>query len=227
MKAYHFLREDMTGLYGNEPPWKVGERRSVEGGLCLCDWGYHYGLTPSDALIYAPGPILCLVEVSEVGPKGKIKSCSRSRKLLRAVNATTVLHEVGCDIAEDILPLFEEHSTGDKGPRIVLETKRQWLAGKASDLELAAARVLMLASREEKTGLAAHDAAWAASWASGLAPSIAVIALAVRATALATPTTMGGAACAAWDTVWAATEAKYRGWQNMKLMALLENEESR
>ena len=30
MKAYHFLREDMTGGYGNEPPWKMDYYDSIQ-----------------------------------------------------------------------------------------------------------------------------------------------------------------------------------------------------
>ena len=31
MRAWHWLREDMTSDYGNEPPWTIGETRTEAG----------------------------------------------------------------------------------------------------------------------------------------------------------------------------------------------------
>ena len=165
MRAYHFLKEGMTGGYGNEPPWTVGERREVKGKLSLCQWGYHYGFTPNDALDYASGPILCLVEVQKRGPKDGTKGCSRSRKLLKAVNVERIFHELACDIAEDVLPIFEEKHPGDKRPRLAIEAKRKWLNGEITEEALTAAR--------EAAGAAAKAAVGAAAWSAARAAALA------------------------------------------------------
>ena len=196
MEAYHFLREDMTGGYGNEPPWKVGKRREVKGELSLCRWGYHYGFTPANALDYAFGPILCLVEVQRKGPKDGTKGCSRSRKLLKAVNVERILHEAACDIAEDVLPIFEKEFPGDKRPRLAIEAKRKWLKGEITDTELAAARDAAWDAARAAARAAARDAAWDAAWAAAKA----------------------AAKAAARDAAW----AKYQGWINERLIKALE-----
>ena len=67
--AYHFLSEDMTTNFGNEPPWTVGESRSVAGEIIPCERGYHGSPTLWNALTYAPGPVACLVELRERGTK--------------------------------------------------------------------------------------------------------------------------------------------------------------
>ena len=41
MKAYHFLKDNMCGGYGDEPAWKIGEQRRAKGNLEMCRRGYH------------------------------------------------------------------------------------------------------------------------------------------------------------------------------------------
>jgi hypothetical protein len=67
-RAFHFLKEDMTSGYGNEPPWTVGERRELPKGqrVKMCARGYHSSPSFLDALSYAPGPVACIVEVGRV-----------------------------------------------------------------------------------------------------------------------------------------------------------------
>ena len=67
MKAYHWLKADMRAGSGNEPAWTVGESRTWQGPLKICQSCYHFSPSPWDGLDYAPGPILCLVEVEGVG----------------------------------------------------------------------------------------------------------------------------------------------------------------
>ena len=55
--AYHWLEADMTAGSGNEPPWQVGEERTMEGELTLRERGYHSSSTLYDSLRYAPGPV--------------------------------------------------------------------------------------------------------------------------------------------------------------------------
>ena len=151
MKAYHFLTADMTTGYGRlRKPWAVGQTRRVTGPIELCERGYHSSPTPIAALEYAPGPMLCLVDVSQPVAVDDDKQVSRRRTLVQAVDATETLHRVACDIAEDVLPIFEEQYPNDDRPRRAIEAKRLWLAGVVDDGELDAAR-------------AAAEAAWDAA----------------------------------------------------------------
>jgi len=140
VKAYHFLREDMTAGSGNEPPWTVGETRRMNGKLSLCERGYHSSPTPADALRYPLGPILCLVEVSEPVMRDKTKQVSASRTLLKAVDVLRTLHEQACRIARDVLPIWERRYPQDMRPRRAIEAKEAWLRGELSDEALQVAR---------------------------------------------------------------------------------------
>ena len=140
MKAYYFLRKDMTSGSGHEEPWKVGEARRIEGHIALCERGYHSSPTPAMALEYAPGSMLCLVDVSKPVQKDSDKQVSRKRTLLAAINVEHILYDLACRFAEDVLQIFEKEYPEDSRPRVAIETKRRWLKGQASDEELDAAR---------------------------------------------------------------------------------------
>jgi len=154
MKAYHFLKDNMTSGEGNEPAWKVGEERDIgDDNLVLCVRGYHSSPTWLDALFYAPGAMACIVEVSKPTQKDDNKQVSRKRKLITAKDASRELRLFACDCAERALK------------RAKMEGERSWDAirvarlyaeGKASDKELAAAK--------NAAWDAARDAAWGAAW---------------------------------------------------------------
>ena len=167
MKAYHFLKEDMKSGEGEESPWVVGETRTIKGKAMLCARGYHSSSTILDALHYAPGPVACLVEVSKPVGKDDSKQVSKTRTLIAALDATKVLHEFACRVAEDVLQFFEEQYPDDKRPRAAIETKRRWLKGKVTDMELAAANAAArsAASAADWDAAAAARAAGAAAWA--------------------------------------------------------------
>ena len=164
MKAYHFLKSDMTTGSGRvRKPWVVGQTRRHGGLVELCHRGFHSSPTPADALRYAPGPILCVVDVSipiQVDVDDD-KQVSRRRTLLQAVDATDALHRVACDIAEDVLPFFEREYADDVRPRKAIEAKRQWVAGEMSTADLKVAQTA--------AGDAARVAARAAALAAGAA----------------------------------------------------------
>ena len=142
--AYHFLKDDMTAGSGTEKPWTVGETRRISGKLTLCVRGYHSCPSPSGALKYAQGSVLCLVDVSKPRASDKTKAVSSRRTLVKAVNVERELHEVACRIAEDVLPIFEKQFPLDKRPRLAIEAKRKWLRGELDDEGLAAAETAAL-----------------------------------------------------------------------------------
>ena len=63
MRAYHFLKADMTSGQGNEPPWAIGEERTIDGPIKLCKRGYHWSPYWLDAMIQGPGPVACVDDV--------------------------------------------------------------------------------------------------------------------------------------------------------------------
>jgi len=141
MRAYHFLRDDMTAGSGNEPAWAVGETRTIEGELELCKRGYHSSPSWFDALQYAPGAMACIVEVSEPAKKRGDKQVSKTRTLIDCRDATRVLHLFAIESAERALRAAQ---VKDEACWNALKVKRDWLDGKATNEEL--------------------DAVWAASW---------------------------------------------------------------
>ena len=186
----------------------------------MCGSGYHASPTPWEALQYAQGPMLALVEVSKTEDSQADKVCVASMRVLKAVNVERALHELACTYAEDVLPIYEKDYPKDKRPRKAIETKRKWLDGKATDRQLAAARAA--------AGDAARDAAWDAARAAARAAAVdaardaagAAAVAAAWAAAVDAPvdaawdTARDAARAAAWATAWAAARAKYQQWAN-------------
>ena len=158
--AYHFLKSDMCSYEGHEPPWKEGETRTLDGEIGICAHGYHASRTAWDALQFAPGPVLCLVEVEPVEEHTE-KLVSRSRRLIKAVNVERELREFAADCAERVLHFYEEAYPGDQRPRAAIATARAYARGEATDGELnAAARAAAYAA--DAAVYAARAAAYAA-----------------------------------------------------------------
>ncbi len=154
IKAYHFLQANLTAGFGDEKPWEIGETRTIAepSKIAVCKYGYHSSPTLWDALNYAPGPMACLVEISQPVESDENKSVSAKRKLIKAVNIDRELRLFACDCAERVLYIFEREHPNDKRPRAAIEVSRRFADGKATMTELAAARA------------AARAAAWAAAW---------------------------------------------------------------
>ena len=136
MKAYHFLKDDMTGGYGDEPAWKVGEEREVEGKLIMFERGYHASPSFHDALQYAKGNMACIVELSGEIIKDTNKYVARKRKLIDARNAEKELRAWGCDRAERAL---RKAKVKDKAIWNSVKVVMLYNGGKATKEELEAA----------------------------------------------------------------------------------------
>lgn len=161
MRAYHFLQEDMTSGAGNEAPWKIGEERIIDGSIELCQRGYHSSATWFDALQYAPGPMACIVEISEPEAKGEEKQVSRSRKLIACKDITRELRLFACDQAEQALALARVE---DKRSWNAIEVARRYADGNATPDDLVAARDAAWDAAKGAAWDAAWDAAWVAAW---------------------------------------------------------------
>jgi len=164
VRAYHFLREDMTTMFGNEPPWKVGETRTVEGKCILCTYGYHSSPTWFDALRYATGPVACKVEVSRPVERDSHKQVSQTRTLLDYRDASHTLRRFACDCAERIL--ISDGITNYTLWRGI-KTLRRWLEGKATDSERDWAAVDVTRVRATSLGRHEYNAAYIVSTAMG------------------------------------------------------------
>ena len=133
---------------------RVGESLSVKPPIVLCAYGLHASRRVLDALTYAPGPMLAVVELSGSIIEGNDKLVATTRTVLWMQDVSTVLHHAACDFAERALHREEQAGrTVDPRSWAAIETTRRWLAGTATDDEREIARS------------AARDAAWAAAWA--------------------------------------------------------------
>lgn len=174
MNAYHFLHQDMTTDYGDEPPWERGEERTYKGDdIMLCNRGYHSSPTLWDALYYVTGPVACLVEISEpiasdgTEEVGDRKQVSKTRKLVQFQNIERKLALFAADCAERVLYIFEHGCPSDWRARYAIDVARRFADGGATRQEAAAARdAARAAAREQSGGDATRAAAvWTAAWA--------------------------------------------------------------
>jgi hypothetical protein len=159
----------------------------------MCKQGLHASIKALDALQYAPGAIVCRVEMSGNIIYDTDKCVASERTVLWYADATKALHTFACDEAERALSAM-----ADPDPRSIaaIAVKRRWIDGKATDAELAAAR----------------DAAWAAAmdamnaaWAVAMDAMNAAWAVAMDAAWAVARDAAGDAAwAAAGDEAWAA-----------------------
>mgnify|MGYP000924591297 CR=1 FL=1 len=180
--GWHFLRDDGTRAQDGvrvEP----GATETWNGPLELCKSGLHFCVRPLDALSYARGALVRRVRLSGdiLQSEGADKGCATVREELWRADVTTLLHEFARDVAEQELDaLAARGGTVDPRSRAVLDVKRRWARGDATDAELNAAwdaasgavwdagsvivgvvvRVVFLAAVWHVVGAAARNAAW-------------------------------------------------------------------
>jgi hypothetical protein len=92
--AWHFVNNT---LRDGSPVPADGEWLEHKGPLVMCESGLHWSMEPFDALQYAPGATLCLVEIGgeivDVGDKG----ISSRRKIIARMDATELLRHFVVD----------------------------------------------------------------------------------------------------------------------------------
>src|SRR3990167_10121131 len=138
--GWHFLPADRRLRWGSREVVEAGRTYRAEGSLVMCESGMHASARAIDALTYAPGPLVCRVELVVERLDAADKSCARERRVLLIAHATPVLHEHACTVAGDALHLAEARGArADPRSWAGIETKRRWLRGEATDAELAAA----------------------------------------------------------------------------------------
>lgn len=173
MEAWHFLREGGYTGTGNLLVVE-GQTLRMPPPVQLCSRGFHFSVCALDGLQYAPGPVVQRVWVPDDSILGADKGVAPERKCLWMYDATEVLHEFACMCAESALMIA---GIEDERSWNAIHVKREWLAGRASDGDLDAARDAAWAALRDVAGSAAawaaarsaawataRDAAWSMAW---------------------------------------------------------------
>jgi len=173
--AWHFLTEDRRLGNGDGRLVVVGETLESADQPVLCQSGMHASARAMDALIYAPGPVVCRVVLLGDVVFGNDKLVATHRSCIAMDDASDLLHEFSCWCAESALTHWEKRNKkkADKRSWYAIKTKRQWLSGKASDEELYSAWAAARAAARAAAWAAARAAVWNADrnadWAAVLA----------------------------------------------------------
>ena len=146
IRAWHFLSGDKLRDGTAAPP--DGEWLHYDGPLVMCQSGLHASINPFDALQFAPGNTLCLVECDGriIEAEDKLV-CSRRRIVVR-MDAEPLLRWFARQQALSIIHIYSEPAD------CVLD----YLMGDD------AARDAARAAANDAASAAAWDAAWAAAW---------------------------------------------------------------
>jgi hypothetical protein len=142
IRAWHFLNGDKLRDGSTAPP--DGEWLHFYGGIVMCESGLHASIDPFDALKYAPGNTLCLVDCDGKIMQGDDKLVCSMRRIVVRMDAEPLLRYFARQQALSVVHLWD-------APDVVLA----YLMG--DDTAGAAAQAA--------AGAAAWDAAWDAAWA--------------------------------------------------------------
>ncbi len=176
MTGYHFCG---ATLRDGRPIPADGEWLVHEGDVVPCESGLHMSIEPFDALHFAPGALLCKVELDgDVVPHGDPvdKYVGRKRMILARFDATQLLRRFAADQALSVKHLWEMPPIVKEYLTTLDEANRDaaldaaWAAARAAawDAAPAAARDAAWAAARaaawDAAPAAARDAAWAAAW---------------------------------------------------------------
>jgi hypothetical protein len=171
MKAWHFVGDK---LRDGSPVPADGVKLIHRGKVIPCQSGLHASEHPFDALKFAPGPVLCLVEcggliVPHGSPVDKI-ACSE-RTIIARMDATPLLRYFARQQALSVVHLWDtpqivlDYLMGDDAARDAARLAAwdaAWASARAS--AMAAARASARDAAWDAARAAAWDAAWAAAW---------------------------------------------------------------
>ena len=180
--AWHFLREDCKMRFKPDVKVKPGVEYKAKLPLVMCKNGLHASEQIIDALFYAPGTVVCRVELSGRMIKNNDKICAEKRKVLWMYDAANVLHEFACIVMERAL--LKERESGrepDQRSWQVIEVKRRWLRGESSSEDLAAAWEAAWAAVWEVAWEVSWETEWEAIWKAALTAAKGATEVATRA----------------------------------------------
>ena len=166
---WHFLQENRTLGYGDNRAVQAGKTYRYEGEQPprMCRRGMHASRRSLDALKYAPGPVVCRVDLLDAVAEDDDKTVAQGRKIIWMADASRVLHEFACLCAEDALRRMDIR---EGLCWAAIRIKRLWLVGKASDEELSAAwsaarsATWDVAAWSAARNVARDAAAWDVAW---------------------------------------------------------------
>ena len=141
---------------------RVGQTFTLPAGdpLIMCESGFHASARPLDALGYAPGAMVCYVELVGKRIDERDKSVGRSRRVIAMADATSVLREFACCCAE--VCCLEADAAAPEAWELI-EATRAWSRGELSHAAWDATWDAAWADARDATWDAAWDAAWAAA----------------------------------------------------------------
>ena len=219
MKAFYFAKEDRKLRYDDGREIVVGETHTVDCKPSLCNRGLHASKRIIDALTYAPGPILYLVELSGDIDKGDDKSCATNRTYLEEFDATGLLRVFSRKLAliniEKIKPYCSEEdyelitsylNSSDENIKLAAESAES--ARSAAESAESAVEAAVEAAAE-----AAKSAAWSAESARSAARSAAWSARSAAESARSAAwSARSAASTGAWSARSAAESARSAAW---------------
>ncbi len=212
LRAYHFVNKT---LRNGAPVPPDGEWLTVDPKkLKMCYYGLHASEHPFDALNYAPGFTLCLVDLDgEILTQGN-KVCAEKRRIVKRIDAKALTLKFARDCASDVLHLWNASqivkdflATGENADAAAAYNAYAAAYAAANAAYAAAANAAYAASTAAKAAHAAY-AAYAAANAAHAAANAAY------------------AAYAAANAAYPAAEEKYRGWFKERVDAEFNKGES-
>ena len=151
MKAWHFVG---ATLRDGSPIPADGITLVYPGKPILCEQGLHASLHPFDALRYAPGATLCLVECSGTVLHQPDKLVCTQRKILARMDATDLLYYFARMQALSVAHLWDPEQA-------VLD---YLMTGENRNAAESAARIAARIAAWSAAESAARIPAWSAAW---------------------------------------------------------------
>ena len=111
MKAWHFVGET---LRDGSPVPADGVTLRYDGDIALCCRGYHASKRAIDALTYAPGPVICRVELGGTIIHSGDKMVASERTILWRVEGSGLLRRFARKTAYGLIDLWD-------APEVVVE----------------------------------------------------------------------------------------------------------
>ena len=205
--AYHFVGERLR----DGKPIPANGRWISRKDISMCNYGLHASLHPFDALKYAPGETLCLVEMGGKIEYGDDKLVAQKRKIVARFDATELLYDQARKSALSVIGNWKTPV-----PQVVIDYLNTGRADLRSAAESAARSAVRSAVRSaagsaarsaarSAAGSAARSAAESAAWSA--ARSAAESAAESAAWSAAWSAAGSAARSAAWSAAWSAAES--------------------
>ena len=193
--AYHFVGEKLR----DGTPIPANGRWISRKDISICNYGLHASLHPFDALQYAPGGTLCLVEMGGKIEYGDDKLVAQKRKIVARFDATKLLYDQARKSALSVIGNWKTPV-----PQVVID----YLNTGRADLRSAARYAAESATRSAARYTAMYAARYAAESATWSATESAAEFAAWSAAESATwSATESAARSAAWSAAWSAARS--------------------